>query len=170
MRTMLTILVALGVVAWLASVERRASADEPKKDDMQAELQKFQGLWQESLGGIEHQGGRQVIRQPVLDGPCFFVRGDRLIRLDKEGKPTGKEETITLDLKADPKKITLTPVGGGKDAKPSHGIYSATDTALTIHLGLDGGPAPKAFLEFNKPVKGVDGEERLVSRKKLQGK
>ena len=59
---------------------------------------------------------------------------------------------------------------GGKDGKPTHGIYSATGSTLTVHLGLDGGPAPKHFLELNKPVKGVDGREWLVSRKKLQGK
>ncbi len=170
MRTVLAICVTSVIALGLPSAERGAFADEPKKDDPQAELKKFQGLWQTSPGGIEHREGKQVVRNPVLQGPCFFVRADRLIWLDAEGKPTGKEATITLDTKAEPKKITLTPAGGKKDDKPENGIYSATDTTLTIHLGLDGGPAPKQFLELNKPVKGVDGEEWPVSRKKLQGK
>ena len=147
-----------------------ATADEPKLDAAQAELKKLQGLWQTSPGGMEHQDGKQVVRNPVLDGPCFFVCGDRLLWLDEEGKPSGKEEKITLDVKADPMRITLTPVGKDKEAKPSHGIYTATGSTLTIHLGLEGGPAPKQFLELNNPVKGVDGSEWLVRRKKLQGK
>jgi len=119
---------------------------------------------------MEPRDGKQVVRNPVLDGPCFFVRADRLIWLDEEGKPTGEEEAIALDVEADPKRIILTRVGGEKDEKLSQGIYSATDSSLTIHRGLDGGPAPKQFLELNKPVKGVDGGEWLVHRKKLRGK
>lgn len=108
------------------------------------------------------------MRQPVVHGPCFFVHNDRLIWLDAEGKPTGKEETVKLDAKADPKRVTFTPVGGGKDERPRQGIYAATDGGLTIHLGLDGGPAPKQFLEMNKPVEGVDGIQWLVHRKQLR--
>jgi uncharacterized protein (TIGR03067 family) len=156
--------VALAIGLWLP-----ATAEEPKKDTVESELKLLQGLWQSSPGGMEHRDGKQVVRNPVLEGPCFFIAGDRLINLDAEGKPTGKEEKITLDVKADPKRITLTPVGE-KNAKPTHGIYSATGSSLIIHLGLDGGPAPKQFLELNKPVKGVDGSEWLVHRKKLQGK
>src|SRR5262249_5818836 len=98
------------------------------------------------------------------------VSGARLIWLDGEGKPSGKEDKIALDVKAEPKRVTLTPVGGERDGKPTHGIYSATGSTLKIHLGLDGGPAPKQFLELNNPIKGVDGSEWLVQRKKLQGK
>jgi uncharacterized protein (TIGR03067 family) len=157
--------VAVASLFWIPG-----SADEPKQDEVQAELKKWQGLWQTSPGGIRHRDGEQAVANPVLDGPCFFVRGDRLIWLDEEGKPSGKEEKISLDVKSDPKRITVTPVGAGKDSKPTHGIYSATGSTLTIHFGLDGGPAPKQFLELNKPVKGVDGQEWLVQRKKLQGK
>ena len=147
-----------------------ATADEPRQDGVQAELKKWQGLWQTSPGGMRHQDGTQVVALPGREGPCFFVSGARLIWLDEEGKPSGKEEKIALDVKADPKRVTLTPVGGGKASKPTHGIYSATDSTLTIHLGLDGGPAPKQFLGLNNPIKGVDGSEWLVQRKKLQGK
>lgn len=157
--------VALATALWIP-----AAADEPKQDEAQAELKKWQGLWQTSPGGMEHRDGKQVVRNPVLEGPCFFVCGERLIWLDEEGKPLGKEEKIALEVKANPKRVTLTKVGGGKDEKPTQGIYSATGSTLTIHLGLDEGPAPKQFLELNKPVKGVDGSEWLVHRKKLQGK
>jgi uncharacterized protein (TIGR03067 family) len=142
-------------------------AEEPKPDAAKAELKKLQGLWQTSPGGMEHRTGSQIVRTPVLHGPCFFVCEDRLIWLDDEGKPTGKEERIELDVKAEPMRITIKPLGKNKDDKPSHGIFRATGDSLTIHLGLDGGPAPKQFLEMNKPLKGVDGAEWLVHRRKL---
>lgn len=151
------------VAASVLATESRVS------DSTKSELGKLQGLWQTSPGGIEHQDGMQVVRLPIPDGPCFFIRGDRLIWLDEEGKPDGREESITLDLTAEPRKVTFTPVGSGTDEKPSHGIYSVTNSSLTIHLGLDGGPAPKQFLVFDQPMKGVDGEEWLVHRKKLKG-
>jgi uncharacterized protein (TIGR03067 family) len=119
---------------------------------------------------MEHRDGQQVVRNPVLDGPCFFVRGNRLIWLDEEGKPTGQEETITLDVKAEPKRVTLTKVAADPGEKPTHGIYSATGSDLTVHLGLDGGPAPRQFLSLNMPIQGIDGIEWLVRRMKLQGK
>jgi hypothetical protein len=61
---------------------------------------KFQGLWQDHLGGAEHSDGDQTVRQPVLEGPCFFIRGDRLIWLTDDGRPSGHEERITLNIKA----------------------------------------------------------------------
>src|SRR5436190_178505 len=111
--------VALATALWIP-----AEADEPKQDEAQAGLKKWQGLWQTSPGGVRHRDGKQVVANPVLEGPFFFVCGDRLIWLDEEGKPSGKEEKIALDVKADPKRVTLTPVGGGKNSKPRHGIYS----------------------------------------------
>jgi RNA polymerase sigma-70 factor (ECF subfamily) len=152
------------------------------KGDTQAELKKFQGLWQHVPGGMEHQDGEQVVRGPAPGGPCFFIRGDKLVWLDKEGKPSGEEETVTLDRAADPKRIKFTTKGaGGKERVLREGIYKwerlpaaraggAAADVLTIHVALKGGPVPKRFLELNKPVKGVDGREWLVSRYKLQGK
>jgi hypothetical protein len=46
----------------------------------------------------------------------------------------------------------------------------AAADVLTIHVALGGKPVPKQFRELNKPIKGVDGCEWLVSRGKLQGK
>jgi uncharacterized protein (TIGR03067 family) len=159
----------LFVVALCLNVVHDTNAAEPKKDDMQAELDKLQGLWQTSPGGMEHRDGQQVVRNPVLEGPCFFIRGNRLIWLDDEGKPNGKEEKIELDVKSDPKRITRTPIAAKKDEPRLQGIYSATDSSLIAHFGLEGGPAPKRFLELNAAVKGLDGEEWLVHRKKLKG-
>ena len=162
MRTLIQALV-LTTVLWIP-----AAADEPKQEVMPNDLKIWQGLWQTLPGGIEQRDGKQIVRQPSLDGPCFFVVGDRLIWLDNEGKPTGKEERIVLDEKADPKQVTLTKTAS--DEKPTKGIYSVTGSTLRVNLGLDGGPAPKQFLELNKPVKGVDGREWLVARKKLQAR
>jgi uncharacterized protein (TIGR03067 family) len=148
------------------------AADDPQAE-LQAELRKFQGLWQDHLGGAEHSDGDQSVRQPVLEGPCFFIRGDRLIWLTDDGRPSGREERVTLNIKADPKQITRTPVlidGKEVAAAPSHGIYEATESGLRIQFGLDGKPAPKRFLELNKPAKGVDGREWIISRKKLKDK
>jgi uncharacterized protein (TIGR03067 family) len=164
MRVLFLVLVSGGIVCGVV-------AGVPKKDDGQAaEFKKLQGLWQTVPGGIEQQDGEQIVRQPTLDGPCFFIRGDRLIWLDEEGAPNGKEATITLDIKASPKLITLTPVDGKKEEKPVRGIYEVEGSNLHVNIGLDGGAPPKQFLELNKPIKGVDGREMLIGRKKLQSK
>jgi uncharacterized protein (TIGR03067 family) len=152
------------------------------KDDTQAELKKLQGLWQHIPGGMEHQDGEELVRGPALSGPCFFVLGSKLIWLDKEGKPSGAEETVTLDPTPNPKRIKFTTKGtGGKERVLREGIYKwerlpgvrqgeAPSDFLTIHVALEGKAVPKRFLELNKAIKGVDGREWLVSRCKLQGK
>ena len=81
--------VAVATLFWIP-----AAAEEPKQDEVQAELKKWQGLWQTSPGGMQHRDGKQVVANPVLDGPCFFVCGDRLIWLD-EGELTVIEGSIT---------------------------------------------------------------------------
>jgi uncharacterized protein (TIGR03067 family) len=154
------------------------------KGDTGAELKKLQGLWQHIPGGMEHQDGEQIVRGPARDGPYFFVHGNKLIWLDQEGKPSREQETITLEPTADPKRIKFTKDGkDGKDGKEDvvrEGIYrwvrlpgvlegEAARDCLTIHVALEGKPVPRRFLEFNKPIKGVDGCEWLVSRGKLQG-
>ena len=151
--------------------------DSPKADP-QAELKKIQGLWEHIPGGMEHLDGGQVVRGPNRDGPCFFICGDKLIWLDKDGKPSG-EETVTLDPTANPPRIKFTAKGeGGQDRVLREGIYSlsavrdgqSTADTLAIQIALEGRPVPKRFLEFNKPAAGVDGREWLVSRYKLEGK
>jgi uncharacterized protein (TIGR03067 family) len=155
---------------------------ERPKDDTKAELKKLQGLWQHVPGGMEHQDGGQIVRGPAPHGRHFFVHGDKLIWLDKEGRPSGAEETVTLDLKADPKRIKFTTRGkDGKERVLRQGIYKwerlpgviegeATRDFLTVHLALGGRPVPRRFLKLNRPIKGVDGREWLVSRSKFQGK
>jgi uncharacterized protein (TIGR03067 family) len=162
----------------LAAAGPGLPADAPKAD-VHAELKKLQGLWQHIPGGMRHEDGAQVVRGPARDGPYFFIHGDKLIWLDKDGKPSGEEETVTLDPTADPKRIKFSTKGqGGKEQVLREGIYSSSpvregETAadiLTIQIALEGRPVPKRFLEFNKPVEGVDGREFLVSRSKLQAK
>jgi uncharacterized protein (TIGR03067 family) len=145
-------------------------------------LKKLQGLWLHVPGGMEHQDGEQVVRGPAPTGRYFFVCGDRLIWLDMEGKPSGEEETVTLDPTADPKRIKFTRKGrDGKERVLRVGINKwerlpgvfegeAAQEALTVHVALVGKPVPRRFLELNRPIKGVDGREWLVSRSKLQGK
>ena len=177
MRSFIIRAVGLLAAAVLLAAAGPGRAEDAPKGDVQAELTNLQGLWQHVSGGMQHEDGAQVVRGPARDGPCFFIQGDKLIWLDKDGKPSGAEETVTLDPKADPKRITFTTKGqGGKKQVVREGIYScshegeAAADILTIHVALEGRPVPKRFLEFNKPVEGVDGHEWLVGRCKLQGK
>jgi uncharacterized protein (TIGR03067 family) len=157
---------------------RKPGARGGPKGDTQAELKKLQGLWQHVPGGLEHQDGEQVVRGPAAGGPCFFIHGDKLIWVDK-GQTSGPEETVTLDATAEPKRIKFTTKGaGGKERVLREGIYKwerlpaagegeAAADSLTIHVALEGKPVPRRFLELNKPVKGVDGREWLVSKAEL---
>jgi RNA polymerase sigma factor (sigma-70 family) len=158
---------------------RKPGARGGLKDDTPAELKKLQGFWQHIPGGLEHQDGEQVVRGPAADGPSFFIHGEKLIWLDKEGQPSGDEETVTLDATAEPRRIKFTTKGaGGKERVLREGIYKwehlpavlegeAAAEILTIHVALEGKPVPRRFLELNKPVKGVDGCEWLVSKAEL---
>jgi RNA polymerase sigma factor (sigma-70 family) len=157
---------------------RKQDARGGPKGDTQAELKRLQGLWQHVAGGLEHQDGEQVVRGPAAGGPRLFIHGDKLIWVDK-GQASGEEETVTLDATAEPKRIKFTTKGaGGNERVLREGIYkwerlsaavegeAATDS-LTIHIALEGKPVPKRFLELNKPVKGLDGREWLVSKAEL---
>ena len=171
MRSFIITAVGLAAAAVLIATPGPNLRGDGPKGDRQAELRKVQGLWMHVPGGIRQQDGEQVVRGPARDGPCFFIRGDRLIWLDQEGKPSGEEETVTLDPAADPKRIKFTKKGeGGKEHVVREGIYAATADAWTIHVALAGKPAPRRFLELNKPAEGVDGGEWLVGRCKIQGK
>ncbi len=179
MRSLIITAVGLAAAAVLVATPAPDLRGDGPKGDSQAELKKLQGLWQHVPGGMHHQDGAQVVRGPAGDGPCFFIHGDKLIWLDKEGKPSGEGETVTLDPTADPKRIKFTRKDqGGKEHVLREGIYSCSPVregesaadSLTIHLALEGKPVPKRFLELNKPVEGVDGREWLVGRYKLQGK
>jgi uncharacterized protein (TIGR03067 family) len=172
----LFIVKACGFVVAAVLIPALVAAPLGPKGDSQAELKKLQGLWQHIHGGIKHIDGDQVVRGGV-DGPRFFIHGDKLVWLDQEGKPSG-EETITLDPAVNPKRIKFTAKGAdGKEHVVREGIYThgvrkgeTAAASLTVHIALDGKPVPKRFLELNKPVKGEDGCEWLVSRCKLQGK
>lgn len=171
MRSFIFTAVGLAAAAVLIATPGPDLRGDGPKGDSQAELKKLQGLWMHLPGGIKQQDGGQVVRGPARDGPCFFIWGDKLIWLDKQGKPSGEEETVTLDPAADPKRINFTKKGErGKEHVLREGIYEAAADVLTIHVALEGKPVPKQFLELNKPVKGVDGCEWLVGRCKLQVK
>lgn len=167
------IITAVGLAAAAALIATpgpNLRGDEPKGDS-QAELKKLQGLWMHIPGGLTQQDGEQVVRGPARDGPCFFISGEKLMWLDTEGKPSGEEETVTLDPAADPKRIKFSKKGErGQEQVLREGIYQATADAWTIHVALAGKPVPKRFLELNKPVEGVDGREWLVGRCKIEGK
>ena len=60
----------------------------------------------------------------------FFIHGDKLIWLDKEGKPSSEEEMITLDPTADPKRIKFTTKGqGGKEHVLREGFTAVPPSA-----------------------------------------
>jgi len=147
--------------------------EKSKLNEADAELEKWQGLWQDLCGGMTHKDGEQVVRQPVIDGRGFFICGDRLIWLTDEGRPSGTEERIALDAKANPKRITRKVVlSEGKKviAAEAVGIYKMTELGPVINFGLEPGKVPNQFLEINKPTKGVDGAEWMIGRKKLGSK
>lgn len=171
MRSIISTAVGFAAAAVLVATPGSDLRGDGPKSDSQAELKKLQGLWMHIPGGLTQQDGGQVVRGPARDGPCFFIRGDRLVWLDNDGKPSGEEETITLDPAANPKRVKFTKKGeGGKEHVLREGIYDATADAWTVHLALDGKPVPKQFLELNKPAQGVDGREWLVGRCKTQAK
>ena len=171
MRSFIITAVGLAAAAVLTATPGPNLRGGGPKGDSQAELKKLQGVWMHLPGGLQQQDGEQVVRGPARDGPCFFIRGDQLIWLDQDGKPSGEEETVTLDPAADPKRIRFTKKGeGGQEHVLREGIYAATADAWTIHVALAGKPVPRRFLELNKPVEGVDGSEWLVGRCKIQGK
>jgi RNA polymerase sigma factor (sigma-70 family) len=157
----------------------KADAQGGPKGDTLAELKKLRGFWQYVPGGLEHQDGEQVVRGPAAGGTSFFIHEQQLIWLDKDGQPTGEEETLTLETMAEPKRIRFTTKGpDGKERLLRDGIYKweslpaavdgeAAADVLTIHIALDGRPAPRRFLELNKPIQGVDGREWLVSKAEL---
>jgi hypothetical protein len=160
------------LVALLSLAAHVSGGAKPKPNEADAELEKWQGLWQDFLGGMTHQNGEQVVRQPVTNGRCFFVCGDRLIWLTDDGRPSGTEERIALDVKANSKRISRTMVlSEGKKvvAAAQVGIYKMTERGPVVHFGLESGKAPHQFLELNKPAKGVDGTQWLIGRKKLGG-
>ncbi len=64
-----------------------------------------------------HRDGKQVVYQPGIHGKFFFIQGNRLIWLDKEGKPSGEECTIRFDVTTNPKRITFTPLPEGQAKK-----------------------------------------------------
>lgn len=171
MRSFLITAVGFAAAAVLLATPGPDLRGDGPKGDRQAELKKLQGLWMHFPGGLNQEDGWQVVRGPARDGPCFFIRGDTLIWLDKDGKPSGDEETVTLDTAANPKRIKFTKKGeGGKELVLREGIYAVGADTWTVHVALQGKPAPRRFLEFNKPVQGVDGREWLVGRCKLQAK
>ena len=171
MRSFFITAVGLAAAAVLVATPGPNLRGDGPKGDSQAELKKLQGLWMHLSGGINQQDGGQVVRGPARDGPCFFIRGDQLIWLDKEGRPSGEEETVTLDPAADPKRIKFTKQGErGKEQVLREGIYTATPDSWTVHIAVEGKPPPTRFLELNKPVEGVDGCEWLVGRCTIQVK
>jgi len=171
MRSSIITAVGLAAAAVLIATPGPDLRGDGPKDDTQAELKKLQGLWMHLPGGIKQEDGGQLVRGPARDGPSFFIWGNKLIWLDTEGKPSGEEETVTLDPAANPKRIKFTRKGErGKENVLREGIYEAAADVLTIHVALEGKPVPKRFLELNKPITGVDGCEWLVGRCKLQVK
>lgn len=146
--------------------------ENPRPKEADAEPEKWQGLWQDFSGGMTHKDGEQHVIQPVSDGRSFFICGDRLIWLTDDGLPSGNEERVTWDVKAEPKRITRTIVllkGKKVLAGTQVGIYKMTESGPVIHFGLEPGKVPDRFLEMNKPAKGVDGAEWMIGRKKLRG-
>jgi uncharacterized protein (TIGR03067 family) len=142
---------------------------EDKESAAVKELKQLQGVWGTILDNYQHQEGFEAIAQPIAELAKIRIEGNKWVNLDAKGKPTGDEMTITLDPSTNPKQIRRTYAVKGQDGQPDKqftefGIYKLDGDGLIVHWGLfdsekRGGtkPAPKQFLEYNKPVKGVDG-------------
>jgi uncharacterized protein (TIGR03067 family) len=131
------------------------------------ELKKLQGVWGTYFDNYSHSHGTEVIAQPLTELSKHRIRGNKWQSLDKRGKPTGAQKTITLDPSTNPKQIRFSYTRKGEDGKPDqkvteYGIYRLEKDRLTVHFGpFDGRggtkAAPKQFLQLGKPAKGVDG-------------
>jgi uncharacterized protein (TIGR03067 family) len=156
------------VIGLLIGAAAMARADD-KESAADKELKKLQGVWGTILDNYAHNDGFEAIAQPITELSKHRIQGNKWIYLDAKGKPSGTEMTITLDPSTNPKQIRLTYTQKGQDGQPDkqftqYGIYKLEGDGLTVHWGpfdseKGGGtrPAPKQFLEYNKPVKGVDG-------------
>jgi uncharacterized protein (TIGR03067 family) len=150
----------LGVAVTAHADDKESAADK--------ELKKLQGVWGTILDNYQHQEGFEAIAQPITELSKHRIQGNKWVNLDANGKPTGDEMTITLDPSTNPKQIRRTYTVKGEDGQAKqftdYGIYKLEGDGLIVHWGLfdsekRGGtkPAPKQFLEYNKPIKGVDG-------------
>jgi len=143
-------------------------ADEKDKAEAK-ELAQLQGIWCRGLAlEFSHSNGEQGESRP-LDGlvKSHLIQGNKWIMYDFQGKITKAEKIITLDISSTPKKIQLSTTIKGEGGKPDvtltdYGIYQLNGDSMAVNFGLEdpkGGtkPAPKQFLQENKPIKGLDG-------------
>jgi uncharacterized protein (TIGR03067 family) len=160
-------MLAIGVTVLLCSSSPGMADDADKA--VEQELARMQGIWCRGLTlEFAHRNGGQEESRPLDElVKSHRIQGNKWMMLDAEGKITGVQKTIILDVSSEPKKIQLTTTRKGGDGKPDvtitdYGIYRLNGDGLTIHFGLEdpkGGtkPAPKQFLQSNKIVEGVEG-------------
>ena len=154
----------------------QGSADEKEKA-VEQELARMQGLWGSIHADYWHTNGEEDQVRPLQDmQKSHRIQGNKWIVVDAKGKATGVEKIITLDISTKPKKIQLTTTRKGGDDRldqkiTEYGIYELTRDGLLVHFGPPddkGGtkPAPEKFLQFGKPIKGLDGAAILFERMK----
>jgi uncharacterized protein (TIGR03067 family) len=162
--------ICLAALAALARGDLLRGAEKPAPA-VKKELAKLQGVWEYDLGLILHENGRQVVIMPADRQKRVQIRGNTFQFRQDEKQPWKWEATITLDPSANPRRLQLTrkvKEGGKEKAVVEQAIYrfSSDGRLLFIHFGLPGKPAPKQFLELNKPMKGVDGKAWILVRPK----
>jgi uncharacterized protein (TIGR03067 family) len=154
----------------------QGKADEKEKA-VEQELARMQGLWGSNHADYWHTNGAEDQVRPLEElKKSHRIQGNRWIVVDDKGKATGVEKIITLDVASNPKKIQLTTTRKGGENRPDqkiteYGIYQLTRDGLLVHFGPPddkGGtkPAPRTFLQFGKPIKGLDGAAILSERVK----
>ena len=160
------ILLATAVALLLAT--SHGSADE-KETAMEKEMAQLQGHWGSYYDTFEfsHANGNHYEARPWPLVKTHRIRGNKWLIVGEDGKATGVEKTITLDVTTEPKQIRLTMTRKRGPGQPDeqvteYGIYRWEKETLVIHFGLPdekGGtkPAPKQFLRWDKLIEGVEG-------------
>lgn len=144
----------LGVAIVCVGLGSVGHADEKPVDDQK----QLQGLWLPT--GIEVAGKKLPADAPPVKELRILIKGDRLVFNPDHKTQPKREMAFTIDPKASPKAIDLSPVDGPRKGKvfPA-GIYVLEGDALTVCLDekqLEEGKPGKRPTEFK--TKEGDGQ------------
>ncbi len=114
-------------------------AQDSKDDLVVAEMARHSGNW--AVDSFEYDGA--PAKPEVVKSITREVRGDK-VTWKRDGKPFSSS-TLSVDIKGDPKHLTVVPEGGQARAKPVKGIYKFEGNTLTLCMAEPGEDAPQTF-------------------------